>query len=161
MKKVLLVLSVALLSLNVNSQSVTPPINVDCSKLITVDYDEFEDRYTYATYNLGFEYLMMRVQDRYYLRVTAGTYGLHAIGKKGLTLMLKDGTRLSWSEAELDTEVAEEGPYDYEVKAFVRLSESQLNKVSESNPYKAKLYVYTTEFRNKDYTTAFKCIMSK
>ena len=152
MKKVLLVLSLALLGLNVNAQS-------DCSDLITESYDDFDNEYTYRTSPLGWDYLMTRVGKYYYLRVSTPAYTTGAIGESGLTLILKDGTRLFW-DVKLDTDVSSSGAY-YVVSAFVSLSESQLNKLSESNPSKARLYVFDKKFEDKEYSTAFKCIMSK
>jgi hypothetical protein len=152
MKKVLLVLSVFALTFSMNAQS-------NCPDLVTESYDEFDNEYTYRSSPLGWDYSMSRVGEYYYLRVTTPAYTTGAIGESGLTLILKDGTRLFWDE-KLDTDVASSGAH-YVVSAFVSLSESQLIKLSESNPDKARLYIFDKKFEDKEYTTAFKCIMSK
>ena len=133
-----------------------------CSTFVSESYDEFEDETTYRT-KVTDGYKLIRAGDTYYLRVSTPASTTGAIGGKGLQLILMDGERLSWPDADLNTKVnSSKYIKGYIVSAFVRLTEDQLNKLSKSNPRKAKLYIFTRGFGGSyDWARSFRCVMNK
>lgn len=133
-----------------------------CSKYVSKSYDEFDEETTYrSTIDDGFT--LIRVNNSYYLSITAPANTTGAIGEKGVQLILKDGTKLSWNEVDLDTKV-NRSKYklaDYNVSAFISLSEKELNHLLKSNPKKAKLYIFKRGFGSSNYKRAFDCIKNK
>ena len=126
-------------------------------------YDEFEEHTTIRSDKVF--YRLIRVGNSessvYYLSANVTSNSTVAIGAEGFQLILKDGTRLSWPEADFDTKVnPSKYGKDYIVSTFIRLTNDQLNKLSTSNPKKAKFYVIINEYNSEyDYTRAFRCVI--
>jgi len=135
-----------------------------CSGYVEHDYDDFDDEHTYSSNSSDNNYQLIRVDDRYYLSIRVSALTTAAIGESGVKLILKDGTRLSWLDAELDVKVNSKGD-GYYVSAFISLSESDLQKLSTSNPKKCKLYIFKSNLHSSglgyDYARMFRCIMNK
>ena len=136
-----------------------------CSKFISSSYDDFEEETTVRSDNSS--YRLIRVGNSggsvFYLSASVGSDSTAAIGGDGFYLILQDGTKLSWPDAKLDTEVnPSKYGKDYIVDAFVKLTEEQLRKISTSDTKKAKFYVITKDFADYDeseYTRNFRCVI--
>ena len=130
-----------------------------CSTNVSETYDEFDDKYTYRS--SSYSYMFIRVNNSYYLRITAPAAPLSVQGESGVDIILKDGSRLSWPNEKIELEVSDSNSYSYDATAFIRLSAEDLSKLSKSNPKKARLYVVGRGFGDQDYARELTCIMNK
>ena len=155
-----LTLGLLLLVINANAQS-----DKYCKK-IKKEIDDFTGEvkfsspYTIAQYPELVRAVKIVENDtaNYYIGLNA--YGrTSSVGEKGVIILMDDGSKIEFPDAEIDIDVYSADIYRY--SCFVALNADHLKKLSESTINKYRLYIYDKEIKRKykiKYQEYFKCI---
>lgn len=82
------------------------------------------------------------------------------VGKKGLTLLLKNGKKINRPNAKIDTKVNSSGGYIY--SAFIELTEEEIELIIKNHITDDRLYVYDGEIKNGEKLSEYlKCLTNK
>lgn len=137
---VLLVLLVAVLS--ANSQE-------DCSPFLQKERDKFTDQvtiYTPLSSPLIMNKVILKGIPIYYLSITV-TGSTITVGKKGVSVLFSDGTKLLRPNEEIDSKVSSDGS-GFEYSCFVELKKSEVEVLSKKKITDVKLYIYDREIES-------------
>lgn len=138
--------------------------NVDeklCSK-IEVTIDKFSGDTTYTSpYKPGYMDIIhfVKVNGTTYMSLKAYGSTLN-VGQKGVIILLADGTKIEKPDEKIDADVnSSTGGWDY--SAFVRLDESDIEKMTKSSVTDFRLYIYDSKVLPKKatlYQEYLKCL---
>ncbi len=134
-----------------------------CAK-IEVRVDKFDGDTTYTTpYKPGYMDLIHFVKTNGITFMSLKAYGSTLnVGKEGVIILLADGTKIEKPEAKIDADVntSTSGGWDY--SAFVRLDDSDIEKLTKSTVTDFRLYIYDSKVLPKKaalYQQYLKCLV--
>ena len=77
-----------------------------------------------------------------------------------MTLLLKSGERITWSNEKVDTGYNEFGYLNWTYTSFTLLNKDIIEKLKDDPITDVKLYIYTSSIDNPDiYSTYLNCIL--
>ena len=89
-------------------------------------------------------------KSTYFLRLTAPA--MASADRKGVKLLLSDGQRIEWPDEEVEVEVTTFHPRwdtNFRAKAFIELTEEQMQHLQKSRITDYQLYIYDWEVKEK------------
>lgn len=124
-------------------------VSQSCDKLYKREIDKFKDEVMYYSAPLK-EVAFMKIiesgEEKSFISLKAPGSTIN-VGIKGAYILLGDGSKIIWEDADIESDVASNGRYSY--NAFHEISDEEISRIANQGIVAYKLYIYELELSSK------------